>query len=81
MSRKQIFNEQGFLTTEGKAFVNERFTKEVSYIMSTADTNADRLIISSILKSIVAEGAIKSMPDSPKKTHLQLVKNPEITTN
>lgn len=57
MTTRQIFSEQGFLTADGKAFVNEGFTKEVKKIFATGSSVSDILTISCILKSIVGEVA------------------------
>lgn len=69
----KIFNNQGFLTPEGKAFVDETFTKDVRKIMATAQGSGDALIISCILKSIVAEEALaqsqSSMPPPEEPTN------------
>jgi hypothetical protein len=54
---KKIFDDRGFLTPEGKTFVEDGFTKEVKRIFSTSSSHSDTLIISCILKSIVAEYA------------------------
>jgi hypothetical protein len=54
---KKIFDDRGFLNADGKAFVNEVFTKEVKKILSTAYNANDVHIISGILKSIVGEAA------------------------
>jgi len=51
----QIFNGQGFLTVDGKAFINDGFVKELKKVIATADNAQDLLIISCILKSIVGE--------------------------
>lgn len=77
---RQIFNEQGFLTSEGKAFVNEGFTKEVKKIFATACTVNDALIISGILKSIVGDAsanrcyALRPPPIPPKPTKAEVTK-------
>jgi hypothetical protein len=73
MSTRQIFNEQGFLTADGKTFVNEGFTKEVKKIFGTACSAADVMTINCILKSIVGEAsatrtlALRPPPLPPKK--------------
>ena len=54
---KQIFDDRGFLTPEGKAFVDDGFTKEVKRIFATAASYGDTLTVSCILKSIVSEHA------------------------
>jgi hypothetical protein len=56
MERK-IFNNQGFLSTEGKTFVDDGFTKELKRVLATAQTPNDVLVISGILKSIVGNYA------------------------
>ena len=51
----QIFNEQGFLTPEGRMFLKDGFCKEVYKVLNTASNVGDVQIISCILKSIVGE--------------------------
>jgi hypothetical protein len=63
----QIFNDQGFLTPEGKSFLKDGFCKEVHKVLNTSSTVGDVLIISCILKSIVGEMATN---------HLNTVKHP-----
>lgn len=57
MKERKIFDERGFLTDEGKAFVNDGFIKETRRVFATAENKNDILIIASILKSVVAECA------------------------
>jgi hypothetical protein len=70
---KKIFDDRGFLTQEGKAFVDDGFTKEVKRIFATASSHSDTLTISCILKSIVSEYAtnhsynIRQMEDEQRK--------------
>jgi len=72
---KKIFNDRGFLTKEGKAFVDDGFTKEVQKIFSTSVEAQDPLIIASILKSIIGELAFnKSQTLSQKSEKLKIVK-------
>lgn len=52
---KKIFNDQGFLTTDGKSFVNSYFTKEAMRVLETATDYNDLLVISGLLKGIIAE--------------------------
>jgi hypothetical protein len=55
----KIFNELGFLSKEGKSFVNDGFTKEVRRVLATAQSSNDVLIIASILKSIIGDIAFE----------------------
>jgi hypothetical protein len=55
----KIFNDRGFLTTEGKALVQDGFAKEMKKIFATAIDYNDTLTISCILKSIIGEAAAK----------------------
>ncbi len=71
----QIFNDRGFLTAEGKAFLNDGFIKEVKKVIATAGNAEDVLTISCILKSIVGEiasnhiGHFIAPPPEKTKTH------------
>lgn len=59
----QIFNNQGFLTAEGKSFINDGFSKEVKKIMATAHNAEDVLTISCILKALVGDAATNKCLD------------------
>ena len=50
---KKIFNDQGFLTKEGAAFVNDGFNKELAKVINTATSPNDVIIISALLKNLV----------------------------
>lgn len=50
---RKIFDEFGFLTKEGKVFVNDGFSKEVKNIFATATSQEDIMVINSILKSLI----------------------------
>lgn len=54
MERK-IFNERGFFTKDGKAFIDDGFAKELKRVLSTATNQNDVLIISGLLKGMVAD--------------------------
>jgi len=71
----QIFNEQGFLTPEGKSFLKDGFCKEVHKVLNTSSTVGDVQIISCILKSIVGEMSTNHLNafKQPKPT-LKLIK-------
>lgn len=56
---KKIFDEFGFLTSEGKVFVNDGFIKELKRVLLTASNYSDVLIISCILKSLIGEYAFE----------------------
>lgn len=77
----QIFNEQGFLTVDGKSFLNDGFTKEVKKIMATAGDASDALTISCILKAIIGETMTNHIrnitptpPTKPKSIQSELPK-------
>lgn len=57
-THKSIFDERGFLTPEGKIILSEGFLQEVRKLFETAASISDSLILSGILKSVVAECAI-----------------------
>lgn len=52
---RKLFNGQGFLTDEGKAFVNDCFVPGLKRVLSTAQNIEDTQTIGAILKSIVGE--------------------------
>ena len=59
----QIFNEQGFLTSDGKAFIKDGFAKELQKVLNTASNVGDVRIISCILKSLVGEMSTNHIGD------------------
>ncbi len=85
-----IFNEQGFLNKEGRAFLNDGFIKETKRILATAQNDNDLLIISGILKAVVADCAfamkeppaapvsMKETAELPKGLVEALTKNPPV---
>lgn len=54
-SERKIFNSQGFLTPEGKSFVQDRFVPELKRILITAQNTSDTKIIGCILKCLIDE--------------------------
>jgi len=52
---KQIFDERGFLSPEGKVFVDEVFKSAVAKVIATAETDNDVQIIGCILKNEVGK--------------------------
>lgn len=54
----KIFTDRGFFSDEGKVFVNDHFTKNVTKMLQTASNPNDVDIICSLLKSVVgAQGS------------------------
>lgn len=52
-----IFDDRGFLTKEGKEFVDEIFTSNVKKVFDTASDEQAVIIVSSILCGLVKETA------------------------
>ena len=54
---RKIFDRQGFLTSEGKSFLNDGFVQELKRIFATSTNPNDISIISGLLKGVVSEQA------------------------
>lgn len=50
-----LVNERGNLHNDAKAYIDERFVKEVKAIYKYAETESHTKVIEAILKSIIAD--------------------------